>query len=342
MAGPDEVDEDPMAAYQRYMMQGASSASPKPSQGTKPAVAIQTPTSYRSPGAQASMPQASRRLFDDESSDKREFFALLVKDLKRADKRLRQFMATFASVMQHEWIHCDDQLQDVFGSILNIRTRLPIEHRMYMEASVGPAEDQRSEFDKMYVPAWERTTGASKGGSFHRLYGYLSEEDLWLALSHDLTQHEKMLAHVRKLLMQISVAHEGLGRHLDNAMQFQFESSALIEAAIDTEAEHITDNNSTEAPMQRVLASVDQTSRIFCMLSKELYRKQLMARSVIDNMEAIVVDGDKLKSHTPEHAGGSKGIKVAAEVNERWSRKSIYSLVNDDEIKGFLAEFLTS
>ena len=52
---------------------------------------------------------------------------------------------------------------------------------------------------------------------------YLQINDLQLALSHDLEQHEKMLVGLRSLMSNLAECHDALGRIVDSLWQYHFE-----------------------------------------------------------------------------------------------------------------------
>jgi len=292
-----------MQAYQEYMLSGKLPTTP-----------------IKSLPAEGSSPLARKDLFfsPQESPDS--------KGLKRVDKRMNQLIKIYATILQNEWLHTDEQLQAVISAILNIRQRLPIEHKMVLDHETNV----KSDLDKNYKPPYIRQNESTKDLVWHPSTGFLTLDDVELALEHDLAQHEKMMGHVRKLLKQLYAANEALGRHFENIMQHQNDNWETIQKALQEQP--------LEGPMERMVNNVDRASRILLMLSNELYRKQVMAQSVLDTLDGLICAGQDYNNETK---GTSKGIKVAKNAASNWSMGSKQTCVNLEFLQAFLKEFGT-
>ena len=88
---------------------------------------------------------------------------------------------------------------------------------------------------------------------------------------HDLEQHEKMLAGLRRLLSALSEVQEALGRKLDELMGLHWGCCEDV----DLRSEH---SSSSSIPMQTL---VDEASLVYHQLAMELYRKQGLVKGII-------------------------------------------------------------
>jgi len=224
---PYEYD---VAAYQQYMLRGSAPTSEKKEKDTN---------------------------VDDLASTTNDSTTILRKEVNRIEKRLHSLLAVFASVLEKEWMHWDDQLYHVISSIFNIRARLPVEQKQLMHQRTHEEE-------------WKQY-------GFHTSQSYLVEEDLYKVVRHDLNQHEKYMAYVRKCLLKMSDAIQAASRHLDVAMNYQHQHMGTLQ-----KYSHLLsdpDDNSSNVVPSFLL--IHLACDVFCMLSKEMYRKQVLAQTKI-------------------------------------------------------------
>mmetsp|Transcript_24477 Transcript_24477/g.59943 ORF Transcript_24477/g.59943 Transcript_24477/m.59943 type:complete len:244 (+) Transcript_24477:338-1069(+) len=166
---------------------------------------------------------------------------------RKGTKRFGPIVAAFRGRVE-EWVQTDNQLNNVLNSILNLRNRIWWERKKLEESN--------------------RKQDSWNGAGFRRSnHSFLLQEDLESALSHDLLQHEKMLAGARTLISSMAQAQDGMGRRLDEFFQMETLS-----------------NNA-----QNVL---DAMLQVFHFLGEELYRKQCLVSRVIDSCnDGLLVDG---------------------------------------------------
>eukprot|EP00553_Chaetoceros_curvisetus_P001571 CAMPEP_0204627826 /NCGR_PEP_ID=MMETSP0717-20131115/14381_1 /ASSEMBLY_ACC=CAM_ASM_000666 /TAXON_ID=230516 /ORGANISM="Chaetoceros curvisetus" /LENGTH=318 /DNA_ID=CAMNT_0051644195 /DNA_START=332 /DNA_END=1288 /DNA_ORIENTATION=+ len=215
-------------------------------------------------------------------------------EIRKAEKIYWHIFKRFINRVKDEWLDIDDQGYQVVKSIAGIRKRLPSEHKLLRQfrdvvvqkkdwachgtrqvliASKGEEEEEEEDY--------ERGKGAAAPG-----LGLLSEEDVELALSHDLMQHEKMMSGLRSLFAQLSECHEALFRMLDEMTQHHLECS---------ESFHWDD---LPPSFRRASSLEGLMGDLLAMFSLELYRKQCMVHQVLDRVQ------DDLLRNTKKGGGG--------------------------------------
>ena len=65
-------------------------------------------------------------------------------------KRFRSLLTAFASSVANEWMHYDDQLSTVLSSIDNLRQRLPVIHRQWVQQK----KQRQGGQPQLLVPPW--------------------------------------------------------------------------------------------------------------------------------------------------------------------------------------------
>merc|ERR1712238_272573 len=133
-------------------------------------------------------------------------------EMKRYEKGCWNVFHRFCSTLQNDWFSLDDQLLDVIQSISELR------HRMLMQAKcLHDFAHHKDRYNwlchgnsKIHMICCDNTQ-------------ILTKADVELALSHDIIQHEKMMAGVRSLLSNLSEIQDTLGTSLDKIMQQQLE-----------------------------------------------------------------------------------------------------------------------
>ena len=227
-------------------------------------------------------------------------------------KRHHQLLRLFNDKIQNVWFNIDDQLLSVLQNILNIRGRLPLEWKVLHSSEI--TEDHVSEQEQDSEWKYNGFLGKPKElpYSFH-----LHVADVELALSHDLTQHEKMLAGVRSLMFNLAECHQSLGRVLDTLWKFHLECTAEHENEI----------------MQKSLNAVTD---VFHLLSMELYRKQglvpLIQESINDKILGIDSRNGRgmMGSGNNGHGSWQEGLKTVRMCCESWPRSSEESYIDED------------
>lgn len=172
-------------------------------------------------------------------------------------KKKKQFGPIFKAIQGRieEWKDLDGQLEAVLGSIANLRDRLWWENNQLTKQ--------------------ERPTKEWEGFGFReRSNTTLTVDDMEMALSHDLLQHEKMLSGARTLMASMAQEQDGMGRRLDEWMLLHLE----------------------EEPMIEVKEVKDLVQEAYLLLAEELYRKQMILEEILDSCRDGLVSRESVGS----------------------------------------------
>jgi hypothetical protein len=193
---------------------------------------------------------------------------------KKSMKRYGPVLKAFQGRLQ-EWKDSDDQLHQVLNSIVNLRNRIWWEKKNLDQASMKP---------KLWAGCGYRTHNQS----------LVLPDDVEMALSRDLLQHERMLSGARALISSMAQAQEVMGRRLDDF--FQLEEEAISDQG-------------------KIM--LDQTLAVFHFLGEELYCKQVLISEVLDSCHNGLVDEAALENL----AQNSNPRLVAQKCYNRWSSR---------------------
>ena len=152
-----------------------------------------------------------------------------------------------------EWKDTDHQLEAVLSSMANLRDRIWW-------------ETQQMETIQAHKP-WEKC-------SFRP--SFMSEmtlDDVQLALTHDLLQHEKMMVNGRKLIANLAQTQDGMGRRLDEWMMMNHDSALSPQG----------------------LMRLEQAQDIYRLLAEKLYARQELLKSVLDSSQDGLVDRNSVE-----------------------------------------------
>lgn len=207
-------------------------------------------------------------------------------------KRFRALLTTFAFTVSKEWLYNNDQLSTVISSIDNVRQRLPVIYRQWVQRK------KQRQGRLQVVPLWKQQyNGAFKvsptfTGSHSSLAVQLTEEDLCFTLHHELQNHEKYLTYVRKLLLQMSDAVQTASRQLDALFLFyqqHADTLATAYASYDYTASFL----------------LDLACDVFLILSRELYRRQTLAQTELLNTgrDQLLPEEDTQDGTIPRSSG---------------------------------------
>jgi hypothetical protein len=147
----------------------------------------------------------------------------------------------------------------------------------------------------------------------------LAEEDLELALSHDLLQHERMLAGARKLVHSLGEAQEALGRRLDELLLHHMETYRYLDYSMTPEG---------FVAFEGIASKVDHCQQLYSQSSKELYRKQSLAALIFDSVQDALLFRESGKCFRYAASGGGgdgdddarSPRAVAQRVVDQWPR----------------------
>jgi len=223
-------------------------------------------------------------------------------EMKRYEKRCWNVFHRFCSTLQNDWFSLDDQLLDVIQSISELR------HRMLMQAKcLHDFAHHKDRYNwlchgnsKIHMICCDNTK-------------ILTKADVELALSHDIIQHEKMMAGVRSLLSNLSEIQDTLGTSLDKIMQQQLE---------------VTTNQCKRN--ETLINLVNEMNNIFVMLAMEIYRKQILAQMLIESTAGNDILYSSHQSVDNDEEDGAR--KTATFCCRRWPRNSKYSLVDHERV----------
>ncbi|CAJ1930542.1 unnamed protein product [Cylindrotheca closterium] len=201
---------------------------------------------------------------------------------KKGTKRFGPIVTAFRGRVE-AWVQADSQLNNVLHSILNLRNRIWWERKKL--------EDSNQNKNSWHCTGFRQSN-----------HSFLLKEDLETAFSHDLLQHEKMLAGARTLISSMAQAQDGMGRRLDEFLEME----GLTDAA----------QNIQDAMLQ-----------VFHFLGEELYRKQCLVSRIMDSCHDGLLSDD-LKE---EKLDGNPR-SVAKQCYNAWlsrnTRKNEWGVVN--------------
>lgn len=182
-----------------------------------------------------------------------------------------------------EWKDLDGQLEQVVGSIANLRDRV-----------VWECLEKQNEEEKEWA------------GYGFRSSSCLSKEDVELALTHDLLQHERMLSGARGLISSLARVQDALGRRLDEWMMMELEDP------------------------QGGGERLDECQQVYSLLAQELYRKQELVKQLLDSCH----DGLLVGNRDQVFRKGGSPQTIARRCVAQWSyREKDQSLLVDSVLR---------
>lgn len=240
------------------------------------------------------------------------------KQKSKEKKRYYQLIHSFNGKVTHTWIHIDDQILAVLQNIVSIRSRLPLEWKVLhsphlKDDNVNPQDnDGRVEHEDEWKQHGLQGKLKETPYSFH-----LHTSDVQLALSHDMTQHEKMLAAIRTFMTNLSECHEALGRVVDTLWKFHLDCT---KDRIEEE-----DDEDEDGEMQNM---VDNVTELYRMLSSELFRKQILIPLILESTQDEILGIEKGKITE----GSRKGLQRARNCCKSWNRSSEESCIDESKL----------
>eukprot|EP00574_Skeletonema_japonicum_P007972 CAMPEP_0201740038 /NCGR_PEP_ID=MMETSP0593-20130828/46094_1 /ASSEMBLY_ACC=CAM_ASM_000672 /TAXON_ID=267983 /ORGANISM="Skeletonema japonicum, Strain CCMP2506" /LENGTH=511 /DNA_ID=CAMNT_0048234339 /DNA_START=502 /DNA_END=2037 /DNA_ORIENTATION=- len=262
-------------------------------------------------------------------------------------KRYYQLLRSFNDKVKHTWMDIDEQLLSVLQNIGSIRGRLPHQWKVLSQLTrCHPAadeeeeegvEDERPEQEEKVFNDDNDDDGndwkshghqeTSKGSSqYYFTHHHLHLQDVQLAFSHDLEQHEKMLIGLRSLMSNLAECHDALGRIVDGLWQFHFDVMVVGDDDDDTttkkeeeEGEELMVIDDDEGVLEYIVTCVTSS---YQMLSMELYRKQNIVAVVIESTKDEILGMDELGSNKGHHGVGTKSQALVKDCCKSWKRSS--------------------
>jgi hypothetical protein len=257
-------------------------------------------------------------------------------------KRYFQLLRSFNDKVQYNWLDTDDQMLSIIENIVSIRARLPIEWKVLQfsttqlyspstQRAMNPQCGFRDDVTNMHLDngdhLWKYCGFLGKPKEVPYSLVHLNIDDIQLALSNDLMQHEKMLVELRKHISQLSECHDALGRVVDTLWHFHLECCSVVEAQEDEPQ----DDADIGDDVDKVLESniVHAVTEVFHMLSMELLRKQrlvpLVLESTNDELLGIKEDEAELMVRNKNGVQGVEGY-VGGDSNDAIYDKSTHGL----------------
>lgn len=189
-----------------------------------------------------------------------------------------------------EWKDLDQQLDAVLDSVRNLRDRIWWEMQHLEELSS----------QKPWQAACFRPSSSCLGTTA------LNADDVQLALTHDLLQHEKMLTSARSLITSLAQAQDAMGRRMDEWMMMELDGFPLSEKG---------------------QANLEQAQGVYIFLAEELYRKQGLVKTMLESSHDGLVEKD-----FPERRDGNPRA-VARRTCSAWASQ-------DSEMMSLTAKLL--
>jgi len=173
-----------------------------------------------------------------------------------------------------EWKDTNYKLEGVLRSIANLRDRVYWESGCLKASSVAIGGRticvQQQQERKQQGSTW-RDSGF-RSISLNHIGGHtLLNEDIDLALNHDLLQHEKMLSALRSLVASLAQSVDEVGRRLD---EWMFQNL-------------MDQNDEIDEKMFGIIVKEQNTleivQEVYSLLASDLYLKQKMATRILDS-----------------------------------------------------------
>lgn len=239
-------------------------------------------------------------------------------------------MATaFAKTMVQDWLATDDTLYQIVQSIAGLRERLW--QTSFALSALREKKEEPAASWKKFGYRGASTGGGNCGSDNDDDDGLLlTADDLQLALDHDLRQHERMLAALRRCLSALHQAQEALGRRLDE----YYRLLVVVDSAAAAQ----------QAKQDRciIILSLDDCQSLFVAAASELYRKQMMADEVFNSVHGRLLFRDNNVKGSSNEVESNDPRYVARRCSERWSRQHKESaLLEHSGILGKLQQYIS-
>ena len=217
-------------------------------------------------------------------------------------KRIVSIIKAFQETLVREWLDVDHNLYLIMSSISNLREQCcETNHRLIVLRKNKGAQSQKQQHQQH-----DRRNQWSGYGYRNNIMTtsttslFLQQDDLEMALTNALLQHERMITTGRQLLSNLGQVQEALGRRLDELLTFlvyNYNAQGLMRSASSADDENRKDNDKNckndddvvgddDDDDVDVLKQVDECQELFHATASELYRKQTLAVGVLDETSA--------------------------------------------------------
>ncbi len=226
----------------------------------------------------------------------------LQSELKKGEKQYWSIFHRFCNLLLNQWVDIDDQLLLVLQSISGIRQRLPIQTKILQKFRDDTILHSNNNNEwKNHAHNQQLTTTSSNT--------LLSQEDVELAFTHDMQQHEKMMEGLRSLFANLSEMHESMSRALDEMFKHQLNQEEQI-LSTQEYSKHYTWLSLTS--YHHASSLIHLTTELFHMFSLELYRKQSLVQFVLYSADdRVLLPGEEEKSY---------GQGSGSNIDDEWYR----------------------
>jgi hypothetical protein len=239
----------------------------------------------------------------------------------KALRKYKPITNAFHGTLARDWLEVDDNLGQVMASISNLRERCWLTSRLLAKQQLQLQQQSRNGSSSRGPNTNISSKPSWKGRGFREdpQKTALAVDDLELALSHDLLQHERMLAGARKLIHFLGEAQDALGRRLDELLLHHMEMYRYLDYSVTQEG---------FSAFEGIAIKVDQVQQLYSQSSKELYRKQSLVAQVIDSVRDALLFREKEVFGYGSDGGGGNGDDdaerspraVAQRVVDQWPR----------------------
>jgi len=262
----------------------------------------------------------------EESKKKQEINQIQI-EINKSEKKYWSIYHRFCNILQNHWIDIDDQTLQVVHSISGIRHRLPLQMKQSKKYEESKINTQN---DSLKFQGYNQTLISSSSSLLHDskqrdLTWLLQREDIELALSYDLIQHEKMMEGLRSLLSNLAETHESLSRTLDEIMKFHLQQQEVL---INYDKHY---SSLSWTSYQKTSELVGVLNDLFQMLSMELYRKQMLTNSILDSADDRILLSDQedwFGSHVGNDPNDASPKKIIKYCLDCWSRPCDQSCID--------------
>ena len=193
-------------------------------------------------------------------------------------KRLYAALKSFRATLVRDWLDVDEQLHRVWDSVANLRERCRATSRCSMEDDFAScAKNDGSSSLQQSHSSFTCSSG------YRPKAGGLNRQDLQLAQSYNLRQHERMLGVARNLLLKLGQAQEALGRRLDQVcwLYYHYQMSQLNNNGSKEEDQDSRSNTTT----LYYYGQIQECEELFKATARELFRKQRLADQVLGSVQ---------------------------------------------------------
>jgi len=232
--------------------------------------------------------------------------------IKNAEKKYWNFLRTFQSILQRDWLRVDDNLGQLMESISNLRQRIYWESQQIKEI-----KERKNHFSmkELRNKSWTLNCSSRQGKV------YLLKQDIKLALSHDLRQHELMMSGVRSLISNLNQAQETLGRRLEEMLIHDM---------------HLREEDFDVNP--KLPGMIITMEHIYHCLAEELYRKQMLTIQVLESSNNHLFIAPNCIDYYQQSIDNRQQNPrtIAHSCKQKWSRASKHSYIRESQLQYLL------